>query len=138
MTVTAFDPKDRLIYIEVVLEGPGGFDTPVFALDTGASRTTVAEAVLPRLGIDPTALPRRHRANTASSRESAGEVGLVRMTALGRTVLRPTVMFQALNPRLRVEGVLGLDFFRGRVVTIDFHRGRIRFTPPPAWWQFWR
>jgi hypothetical protein len=38
---------------------------------------------------------------------------------------------------VEADGLLGLDFFRGFVLTLDFIRGRVKFTSR-LWWQFWR
>lgn len=38
---------------------------------------------------------------------------------------------------VEADGLLGLDFFRGFVLTLDFVRGRITLAPK-HWWQFWR
>jgi hypothetical protein len=37
---------------------------------------------------------------------------------------------------IETDGLLGLDFFRGFVLTIDFVRGRIALSRR-CWWQFW-
>jgi len=37
------------------------------------------------------------------------------------------------------DGLLGLDFFRGQILTLDFERGRISLYPPRSrWWPFSR
>jgi hypothetical protein len=36
------------------------------------------------------------------------------------------------------DGLIGLDFFRDLVLTIDFLRGRISLNQHRRWWQFWR
>jgi hypothetical protein len=41
-------------------------------------------------------------------------------------------------PAVITDGMLGPDFFRGFVLTLDFARGRIALGPPRRWWQVWR
>lgn len=132
-----FDPKGRLIFVRAQVEGPSGGYDPWLALDTGATRTVLAEHVLRSIGFDPGTLPRPHRAAAAGGNLPAGMVSVARLSALGVTRLRQDVMFHYLNPSTRVEGVLGLDFFRGHVLTLDFARGRITLRPPRPWWRFW-
>jgi hypothetical protein len=38
---------------------------------------------------------------------------------------------------IEADGLLGLDFFRGFILNIDFIRGRIKLSIR-RWWQFWR
>ncbi len=45
----------------------------------------------------------------------------------------PTVAFVDMNPASKIHGLLGVDFFRGRILTVDFPRGTV------AWrWSFRR
>jgi hypothetical protein len=65
---------------------------------------------------------------------------LVRIPAihsLGR--VRTDFLVAAHDMPLGIEsdGFLGLDFFRGLVLNIDFVRGRITLSHR-CWWQFWR
>lgn len=49
-----------------------------------------------------------------------------------------TVVSQDFPTSVTVDGLLGLDFFRGRILNIDFSRGFITLRPPYPRWQFWR
>jgi len=48
------------------------------------------------------------------------------------------VVAHDLPPAVTVDGLLGLDFFRDLVLTLDFARGRIDLRPPRPWWRVWR
>jgi hypothetical protein len=39
-------------------------------------------------------------------------------------------------PAVTVYGLLGLDFRRGRVLTLNFARGRVGLRGPRAWWPW--
>ncbi|WP_439624489.1 hypothetical protein [Gemmata sp.] len=58
------------------------------------------------------------------------------VTALGH--VRTDLLVAARDPHIGVgaNGLLGLDVFRGLVLTIDFARGRVRLSQP-GWRQFW-
>ena len=43
-----------------------------------------------------------------------------------------------LDPAVMIDRLLGLDFFRGLVLTLDFARGDIALRGPKRWWHFWR
>jgi hypothetical protein len=38
---------------------------------------------------------------------------------------------------IETDGLLGLDFFRGFILELDFIRGRVSLSLK-RWWQFWR
>ena len=60
------------------------------------------------------------------------------ITALGHTAKNLSVISQDYPKSVTVDGLLGLDFFREKILTIDFHRGTIALRPPYPRWQFWR
>ncbi len=131
-----FEPGQRLIRLRVKLRGPWGEAAPWFALDTGATRTVIAERTVRALGIDTSILPRPFRVAAATQTTPAGEVTLQSLSVLGKTWDEPKLIFYPLNPSTRVEGLLGLDFFRDRILKIDFQRGRIELNSPRQWWPF--
>jgi hypothetical protein len=65
-------------------------------------------------------------------------VRVARFAAFGIVQSDFPVLWLPLPPAVRVDGLLGLDFFRGLVLTLDFARGQISLRPPRRWWQFWR
>lgn len=135
---TAFDPSDRLVVVLAQAVGPSGRLRLRLALDTGATRTVISEPFVRALGIDTARLPRPFRVAAATGSTPAGEVRLTHLSALGIDWLRPAVITYPLNAATSVDGLLGLDFLRGRVLTLDFARGRISLRPPRPWWAFWR
>ena len=137
MTRQPFDLRERLVLLRVLVIGPAGYDRPWFALDTGSSRSVIADSVLMRIGIDPQSIRRSVRMNTLRSTEAGGEVQLVRVSALGHHLDQPKLICTPMNPRRGYEGLLGLDFFRDQILTLDFARGRITLGPPRAWWHVW-
>jgi hypothetical protein len=60
------------------------------------------------------------------------------VAALGRVQTDFLVAAHDLPLGTEADGLLGLDFFRGLVLTLDFARGRISLSAPKRWWQFWR
>jgi hypothetical protein len=77
----------------------------------------------------------RYRGVVGGGRAPAFIAPLV--SALGVTHTNFVLHSQPLNVAVTVDGLLGLDFVRGRTLTLDFVRGRIALRPPRPWWAFW-
>ena len=60
------------------------------------------------------------------------------LTALGQSKRDLVVAAQEFPITVEADGLLGLDFFRGLILNLDFSRGRISLRPPRPRWQFWR
>ena len=133
-----FDRNGRLVIIPVFLAGPAGGEMFDFAVDTAATRTGVSGLVLERLGYQKSQVTGRFWARTGSGGETTGFIRVARLAAFGEVRADHPVLWQNLAPTSRVDGLLGLDFFRGRVLTLDFARGRVSLAPPRRWWRFWR
>jgi hypothetical protein len=54
-----FNSQRGLILVDAVIEGPSGRNALLLALDTGATRTLVSQALLVAVGYDPALSPVR-------------------------------------------------------------------------------
>jgi hypothetical protein len=95
------------------------------ALDTGATGTLVSLIYLEALGCDPALAKDRVQVTSGSGMECAVKSRVARFTALARTLEDFPILGYNLPPTGSVEGLLGLDFFRGCRVEIDFREGCI-------------
>lgn len=86
--------------------------------------------MLVALGYDPALAPDRIQITTGSGVEFAPRVVLQKITALGLERTAFPVLGHTLPPSAAVDGLLGLDFFRGHVLTIDFRAGRVDVVSP--------
>jgi predicted aspartyl protease len=109
----SFDPQRGLIVIRAELTGPSGSGILQLALDTGATSTLVNVAMLVAIGYDPALAATRVQVTTGSGVEFAPRIELKRLTALGQERLDLPVLGHTLPPSSGVDGLLGLDFFRG-------------------------
>lgn len=127
-----FDPARRLVLVEARIQGPTGESVLDLAVDTGASLTLISPASLALVGceIDPRAP--RLAIMTGSRSESVPRVVLPRLTALGRSLSNLSVLAHELPSAASVHGLLGLDFFAGCRLELDFRAGTIRLEPPDA------
>ncbi len=134
----AFDPGARLVLVRVRFTGPRQSFVLRLAVDTGATRTSIRSEFLRQLGFDLSRPLSRTRLHTATGTAPATVFRVPAVTALGRVRTEFLVAAHDLPLGTEADGLLGLDFFRGFVLTLDFARGRISLTAPKRWWQFWR
>ena len=120
-----FDPQQGLIIVPVELWGPSGSAVLRLALDTGATGTVVNTGMLVALGYDPALIPDRVQITTGSGVEFVPRILLDRIMALGRESAGFPVLAHTLPPSAGIDGLLGLDFFRGWNLTIDFRTGQV-------------
>ena len=120
-----FDPQQGLIIVPAELWGPSGSAVLRLALDTGATGTVVNIGMLVALGYDPALVPDRVQVTTGSGVEFVPRVMLARIMALGQERAGFPVLGHTLPPSAGIDGLLGLDFFRGRSLSLDFHTGQV-------------
>jgi predicted aspartyl protease len=123
-----FNPQQGLIIAGAELAGPSGTAVVQLALDTGATDTLINVGVLVALGYDPALSPHRVQITTGSGVEFVPRVTLSRLKALGQERLAFSVLAHTLPPSTGVDGLLGLDFLRGQILTLDFRAGQISVT----------
>lgn len=122
-----FDPGHGLIVVHAEVFGPSGSIVLRLALDTGATGTMMNVAPLTAIGYDPSMAPERVQVTTGSGVEFAPRLVVARIDSLGQRRDRFPVLAHTLPPSASVDGLLGLDFLRGQVVSIDFRHGSISF-----------
>ena len=120
-----FDPQQGLIIVPTELWGPSGSAILRLALDTGATGTMVNTGMLVALGYDPALIPDRVQITTGSGIEFVPRILLDRIMVLGEEAVEFPVLGHTLPPSAGIDGLLGLDFFRGRILTIDFRAGQV-------------
>jgi hypothetical protein len=124
--VTApFDPTRGPIYVEAEVSGPTGHLDLRLLLDTGATTSMIDPDLLIAVGYDPDAAPDRAQVTMGGGIVSVPRIVLNRLTALGQHRIGFSVVSHALPADADVYGLLGLDFFRGCLLTLDFRSGLI-------------
>lgn len=135
---TNFIPNRTPIILNGMLTGPRRDITVKLALDTGASRTLIRPSFLTTAGFDLTSATRFRNIRAATGGARAPVVELRQLLVLGQVRANLEVAAHNLPPVVPYDGLLGLDFFRGLILTIDFARGTIDLRPPRRWWPFRR
>lgn len=114
--------KLGLPYIPVQVS-VSGLDSRVITLqlllDTGAARTLVSPTTLELLGYNPASAVDRVRMTTVSGIEYSPMIQVRQISALGLDRADFAVVMHALPENAPVDGLLGMDFIQGHVLTID-------------------
>lgn len=121
----AFNPQRGLIIVRAELFGSSGSAVLRFALDTGATSSLVSVGLLTAIGYDPSLIPERVQITTGSGVEFVPRVPISKVSVLGQERFDFSILAHTLPPSANIDGLLGLDFFRQQVLTIDFTQGQI-------------
>ena len=123
-----FNAKRGLIIVQTELFGPSGSIVVRLALDTGATGTMVNIGLLTAIGYDPSLAPDRVQVTTGSGVEYVPRLAMSRIKALGQERTNFLVLGHTLPPSASIDGLLGLDFMRGRILNIDFAQGCVNLS----------
>ena len=127
----SFNAQRGPIVVWGQLFGSSGSIILRLALDTGATKTTINVAPLTAIGYDPSLAPDRVQVTTGSGVEFAPRVLVRSIQILKQKRNFFPVLAHTLPPTASVDGLLGLDFFRGQILTINFQRGIISLDQKP-------
>jgi hypothetical protein len=95
------------------------------AVDTGATFTTISTSKLLLVGYQPVTTDDSIPVTTGSSIIFLPVVRLESLISVGEVRADFPVLSHTLPPTAGVDGLLGLDFFRDRRLTLDFRQGRL-------------
>ncbi len=122
---TPFNPTQGLVIVTARVWGPTGDTYARLALDTGATYSMIRTAKLVSIGYEPATSPGRLQMMTASSIEYVPHLTMDKLAVLRQERFNFPVVAYTLPPSASVDGLLGLDFFRGQQLTLDFRNGQI-------------
>ena len=120
-----FRARSGHIVVRTEIEGPSKTLVFKLALDTGATDTMVSADLLTEIGYDLSQVPHSVTITTGSGLIQVPEFPVARIEALGQERADFYLLAHNLPPNATVDGVLGLDFLRGHLLTIDFRLGRL-------------
>jgi predicted aspartyl protease len=121
-----FEYQNGLIWLTVRVDGA---EEPLrFLLDSGAGVSVIDTAAARRAGVK---LGARQTVRGVSGEQTAQRVDGFRGTVAGMQapgkLLALDLSAVSQEARRRIDGLLGADFFRGRIVQIDYARRVVRF-----------
>jgi predicted aspartyl protease len=120
-----FEPRRRAIILWVELLGPLRTVRLRLLLDTGSAYTVVDPIWLQRAGYDLDSPRSFVPIATASSVERYPHYDVSHVAALGKVSRDLAVLGHALPRAARLDGLLGMNFFGDRRLTIDFGDGTV-------------
>ena len=126
MIVETFDRKSAMVIVQVTVKVDGKFKRFKFAVDTGATITLIKDDVMKEMGYLKTNSIRTTKTITASKAETVYEYNLDNIMALGLIRRNFKVISRSLPVGLGIDGLLGLNFFKNKELTIDFKLSEIR------------
>ncbi len=118
-----FDPTQGLIVIPTRLHGFHTDTIVRLALDTGATSSMINWDVAVLLGYDPASSKERIQVTTGSGVEFAPRIVVKKVEVVGRSLENFPILCHTLPPSATVDGLLGLDFFRGVRLVVDMKEG---------------
>ena len=121
----AFNATTGLILVEAELSGPTGTAGATLILDTGATSTSLNADLLRSVGYDPDAATDFAQMATRTAVHTVPRLMVNRLSALGRHAMGLRVLAHSLPVQAAADGLLGLDFFRGLILTLDSRAGQI-------------
>jgi len=124
----AFRAKRGLVMVRAEVFGPQGSAVVQLALDTGATQTVIDPQTLVSIGYRLSQATSHIQLTTATGTPIAPIIQVSKLESLGMDRRPIHVAAHALPSGTFFDGVLGLDFFRGRVLEIDFQTGQIDLT----------
>jgi hypothetical protein len=116
------------VIVEASFSGSLGQADLRLILDTGATTSLIRSTLLVAVGYDPNGSPDRVKVTMGNGVELVPRIVLNRLSALGQHRLAWPVLAHSLPSAAGIDGLLGLDFFRGMALTVDFRNGRIDLT----------
>ncbi len=127
---TLFDPTYGLIYLKAKIsrrKENGRIKDLILnlALDTGATGTVISQKRLIGLGYKLKDAEDEMLITTGSGLISVLKIRVENLAALGKDKSNFLILAHDLPPTASVDGVLGLDFLRENVLTIDFKQGEL-------------
>ncbi len=124
-----FDPASNLILVAATLTGKTGSMDLTLAVDTGASITLIEPGIIDFLGYSAKDGEKISIVSSALGNEAGYTLRIPRFKCLGHVLHDFLINVHDLPASTGVDGLLGLNFLRHFVVTIDYHKGLIRTEP---------
>lgn len=121
-----FDPEAEAIWVAGALTGlDGSVRNLLLLVDTGTPETIIDEEVATELGLDRSKAIDTARFKGFTGPQDVYYVIAPDLTAIGRSSPGVTIACGAFDPDFEIDGIIGLDFLRRLVVTLDFLHGRL-------------
>jgi len=125
-TALSFNVESSLVVVPVTVKVGANILEYKFAVDTGSTVTMIDIDLMSDIGYEKSDSIQTVRTVTASKSETAYEFQIDNIRAIGLTRRNFKVISRSLPVGLGIDGLLGLNFFKNRELTIDFKLSEIR------------
>jgi len=125
ISLVSFNRKAALIVVPVTVKTLTKVWEFQFAVDTGATICLIDTNVITALGYKQQDIIRTTHTITASKSETVYQYNLDNIMALGLIRRNFKILSRSLPPELGIDGLLGLNFFKNKELTIDFKLSEI-------------
>ncbi len=119
MYAVQFDPKELVIHVRLRIWGPARDSDLLFVFDTGTKRTVVDTAAIDALGYGASMGNALTTLTGVDGKQQGYRLKVDRFDALGMSLEGFNVFCHDFDETLGIDGLIGMDFIAGRVVTID-------------------
>ena len=126
LSLVSFDRKAALIVVPVTIKVGTEIRKYDFAVDTGATISLIDADVMTALGYKQQNSIRTTHTITASKNETVYEYELDNIMAIGLIRRNFKVISRKLPMGFGIDGLLGLNFFKNKELTIDFKLSEIQ------------
>ena len=126
ISLVSFNRKAALIVVPVTIKTGSEIAKYHFAVDTGATISLINSSVMNELGYKQQDSLRTTHTITASKTETVYEYSLDNIMAIGLLRRNFKVISRTLPMGLGIDGLLGLNFFKNKELTIDFKLSEIQ------------
>lgn len=127
MWTAEYDPRQRVILVEVVVHGPLGSRRIRCLLDTGTSATIIDTAIIDELGYSARMGKGRSRLVAIGTQEGY-RLEVTSLETMGYVFESCEIRCHDFQDDLGFAGLVGMDLLEGRILTIDGVRGMITTT----------
>jgi len=124
-SLVSFERKSALVVIPVTVKAGTEIRKYKFAVDTGATISLIDSDVMTALGYKQQDSIGATQTITASKRETVYEYSIDNIMAIGLIRRNFKVISRSLPVGLGIDGLLGLNFFKDKELTIDFKLSEI-------------
>lgn len=119
-----FDPNADAIYVIASISEGHGYRRKIRCLvDTGTKLTVIDESITASIGLDRTKAKGKVTFDSLSEAVEGYWLRAPQFEAYGRTLESFEVACCPMNTRLKIDGLIGLDFFRRLEACFNFKSG---------------
>jgi len=121
----SFNPSEGPIILRTTVTGPNGEANLLAMLDTGATVSVIDSSVLFMVGYEVDNLISDTPVLTGNGTILAAQTNLDSFSALGKEKRNFPAVCCDLSPTSPFDAIIGLDFLRNHILTLDFTIGNL-------------